>query len=695
MRHKTAGKTWCLLLTMGVFVHAHGQHPTLENTVICGYQGWFACYGDGSPVQRWNHWCRGEYRSDTPKPAAGNQTFELYPDVGEYPAAALFQTGYAPLGDGRPAKLFSSYPEETIDLHFAWMQQAGIDGVALQRFLSETGDIVYKTHRDSVAVRVRRAAEKYGRTFYLMYDGIGNDIDGLIADWQNTMTDGLAITSSPRYAYMDGKPVIGLWGFGFTHYSDNATEALRAVRWFKDNGYYVVGGVPTNWRTCSGDSKPGYQQVYEAYDMVSPWTPGRFKTDSEVDAYKTNYLEPDKARLDQLGIAYQPVMFPGFAWSNWNGGPPNDFPRRQGWFLWRQFRNIESLGVRSVYVAMFDEYDEATAIAKAATDASMVPGDQYFLSLSADGVWLSSDYYMRLIGAAGEVLKGTRTVTFMIPVPYSAGPVHYRNGFESRYLAASDAQYRGYHPVDPCFHRNATHDSNGVSSASVTIERDTSFAHSGEFSCRIAGVAASGAAALYYYRMSRLSIPVVKDMRVSFWKYTGDALGRYTNIDLVFKSGKTLRDSRQYTNNTGSGMHPGDGHGTVGEWQWLSCMFGSGELLGDEITQILVAYDHPAPSGAFTAYFDDITIDIDAPFTPTVQQRGSSNRRSERAWLRGGDGCLTVTGAAAGASVFSVSGRRLGVLSGHDRRAEIPLPGGVYIAKNQGRSRAVWKLAVP
>jgi hypothetical protein len=253
-----------LILCAGIFFIVVAQHPTLDNTVICGYQGWFACYGDGSPVERWNHWCGGDYQSDTPKPSPGYQSFEVYPDISDYPANALYQTGYAPFDNGKPAKLFSSYKEETINLHFKWMQDAGIDGAALQRFLSETGDAVYKAHRDSVAVRMMRAAEKYNRTFYIMYDGVGNDIDGLLDDWQNNMVGTLKITFSPRYAYMDGKPVVCIWGFGFTHYDDSAANALRCINTLKSKGYYVIGGVPTNWRNCASDSKSDYENVYKA-----------------------------------------------------------------------------------------------------------------------------------------------------------------------------------------------------------------------------------------------------------------------------------------------------------------------------------------------------------------------------------------------------------------------------------------------
>ena len=49
---------------------------------------------------------------------------------------------------------------------------------------------------------------------------------------------------------------------------------------------------------------------------------------------------------------------------------------------------------------MFDEYDEGTALLSAATDYTMLPADAYFLTTSADGRWLSSDFYLRLAGMA-------------------------------------------------------------------------------------------------------------------------------------------------------------------------------------------------------------------------------------------------------------------------------------------------------
>jgi len=44
-------------------------------------------------------------------------------------------------------------------------------------------------------------------------------------------------------------------------------------RWFPFQGCYVIGGVPTYWRDSrSHDSKPGFQSVYDALNMIQPWT---------------------------------------------------------------------------------------------------------------------------------------------------------------------------------------------------------------------------------------------------------------------------------------------------------------------------------------------------------------------------------------------------------------------------------------
>ncbi|QRO00804.1 carbohydrate-binding protein [Archangium violaceum] len=379
--------------------------------LFAGYQGWFNAAGDGSPNNGWVHWSKN---SSAPT-ANSNVNFELYPDLREY--TKLYPTNLANLGNGQPARLFSSYDPETVNKHFEWMQTYNIDGAALQRFGADESDTPngWKTNRDSVAVKVKNAAEAYGRKFYVMYDITGmnasNWANAVKHDWTAQVVNTLHLTSSSAYARQNGKIVVCIWGIGFTDRPGTAAEAAELISWFKGQGAYVIGGVPTYWRTGVNDSKAGFENVYKSLDMLSPWFVGRFGGLDGADHYMTNQWQPDLAYTQQYGIAYQPVIWPGFSWANLANGPRNQIPRLHGDFMWRQAYDLKSLGSSTAYVAMFDEYDEGTAIAKGAENSSMLPTNQYFLSLDADGVAVSSDFYLRLVGDINRLFKGQIPLT--------------------------------------------------------------------------------------------------------------------------------------------------------------------------------------------------------------------------------------------------------------------------------------------
>jgi len=386
----------------------------IGNTFV-GYQGWFDAVGSGSPINRWNHWAGGV------PPAPGSVTFELYPDTREY--TSLFQTNLANLGNGSPAKLFSSYTTQTVNLHFSWMKTNNIDGVGLQRFGNELSDPGLKSFRDNITTEVKDAAEANGRLFYIMYDvtGMGSTfVQDIENDWTNTMVNSMNITASRMYARQNGKPVVSLWGVGFLDRPGTASDWTSLITWFKNQGVYVIGGTPRDWRTGTGDSKSGFLGVYSSLNMISPWTVGMatLTNDAGVDGWMNNYVIPDRDYCAAHSMDYQPVVFPGFAWSNWNGGTRNQLPRRAGNLLWRMVYDVKSSNISTAYIAMFDEYDEGTAIAKAAEDSSMIPTNQYFLTLDADGTHLSSDFYLRLAGAANQMLKGQIPLSPVIPIPH-------------------------------------------------------------------------------------------------------------------------------------------------------------------------------------------------------------------------------------------------------------------------------------
>jgi hypothetical protein len=83
------------------------------------------------------------------------------------------------------------------------------------------------------------------------------------------------------------------------------------------------------------------------------------------------------------------------------------------------------------FIAMFDEFDEGTVIAKAAKNQAGIPSNQWFLTLDADGTSLSSDFYLRLAAEAAKMIKGTRPLTEEVPVSHLNYKVHVNHGYRA------------------------------------------------------------------------------------------------------------------------------------------------------------------------------------------------------------------------------------------------------------------------
>ncbi len=381
--------------------------------VTVGYQGWFSAAGDGSPVNAWGH-----------------QNLEMWPDTREYTATYAgdpFNQGgvqqapfFGNLGNGQPAKMFSSYDQSTVNTHFRWMQEYGIDCAALQRFANEiTPGSTIKAQRDGMATRVMNAAQTYGRKFYIMYDASGwGNLTAIQNDWTNTIINTLHLTSSPAYAYQNGKPVVCVYGLGYASHPSSPADALNLINFFKNQGLYVIGSVPGQWRTGTGDARSDFGSVWPNFNMISAWAVGRV-----VDASYQPWVSGDLAYCNSNNMDYQPCAYPGTAFYNTNGntGSKNQFKRNHGDFMWSQFAVMKNAGAVSVYIAMFDELNEATSIFKCAEDASMIPAGKYFLTLDADGVHVSSDFYLRETGDGGKMFKGQIPYTTVCPTPFTVG----------------------------------------------------------------------------------------------------------------------------------------------------------------------------------------------------------------------------------------------------------------------------------
>jgi len=159
--------------------------------------------------------------------------------------------------------------------------------------------------------------------------------------------------------------------------------------------------------------------VYRMFDVISPWSVGRYATQTGSDAYTETVTKPNLEELNSLGIDYMPVVFPGFSWSyrSIQEGVEYEFnqiPRKGGTFLWRQmynavqaFRQSDNTPGQQLYVAMFDEVDEATAIFKLAKTRADVPINTNFVTLDVDEGYsnVPSDWYLQLVGAATTLLR--------------------------------------------------------------------------------------------------------------------------------------------------------------------------------------------------------------------------------------------------------------------------------------------------
>ncbi|MBB5621247.1 hypothetical protein HDE69_002308 [Pedobacter cryoconitis] len=374
---------------------AHSAPGDVVGKITVGYQGWFSCAGDGSPFSFfWWHWAQG---NNFPTGEASSIGIKSWPDMREFTTS--FQTGFPNLNNGQPAKLFSSYTDQTMDTHFRWMEENGIDVAALQRFNPAGGE---GPMRDAITAKVKTAAEAHHRKFYIMYDVSGWDgmSTQIKADWTNKMS---AYTSSSAYAVQNGKPVVCIWGLGFKDNSRpfSAEECMDVVNWFKSKGCYVIGGVPGRWRS-ENEHRPGFEAVYKALNMITPWMIGNIGTIEDEDRFYQNTVMGDQAYCDANGIDYQACILPGDL---------QERQRQHGEFMWRQFYNRVKGGVQGIYISMFDEFNEGNQIAKTAENNFMVPAGSKFLGLDEDGVVCSSDYYLRLTNDGGKMLKGIIPLT--------------------------------------------------------------------------------------------------------------------------------------------------------------------------------------------------------------------------------------------------------------------------------------------
>ena len=114
----------------------------------------------------WLHWF------NYPILDGGRPNIDVWPDVSSYSPSELFPASGLKFKSGEQPFLFSSRHPQTVQRHFHWMAEHGIDGAFLQRFAGQcdldNGNEGIRRIRDEVGQRVREAAEKENRVFAIM-----------------------------------------------------------------------------------------------------------------------------------------------------------------------------------------------------------------------------------------------------------------------------------------------------------------------------------------------------------------------------------------------------------------------------------------------------------------------------------------------------------------------------------------------
>lgn len=396
---------------------AQSAHPSYKGLVMAGYQGWFHNPG-GGPMY----------------PDGKNIAIDMWPDVREY--EKTYPTGWKH-ADGSTARFFCSDDAQTVRTHFRWMKEYGLDGVFMQRFFGSARP--RKGGRASTVTVLRHAmkyAAEYGRAVAVMYDLSGlepgkDDCTMLIDDWR-FLVDSIKVTnysSDNPYLYHNGKPLVVIWGVGFPDrpYDIRDIALERFMDFLKNDPVYggcsVMLGVPTYWRDLNNDCvrDPYLHDLIRSADIVLPWMVQRFTPLLHFDMNRyRDLILGDMKWCRENGVDYVPLVYPGFSWHNLSRNPnANDIggekplgsiPRLGGTFYWDQIYTAIRSGAQMLYVAMFDEVNEGTAIFKC-TDNPPVSDTAQFIDM--DGK--PSDHYLWLTGEAARMLRNERPLSPRMP----------------------------------------------------------------------------------------------------------------------------------------------------------------------------------------------------------------------------------------------------------------------------------------
>ncbi|KXN87299.1 Mitogen-activated protein kinase kinase kinase A [Leucoagaricus sp. SymC.cos] len=403
---------------------------TIQDKFLVQYVGWYACPGDGVPLQRAYHGWRNWFNNGSPN--MKHPYVDLFPDVSSYSPSELYPVPGLTTNNDQQTFLFSSRNPLTVQRHFHWMAEHGVDGAFLRRWARYLGESqsMGRDLNDEVIDHVRVAAEKEGRVFAVEYDIYKVSVsDAALADifeqdWNNLVYE-KGVLNSSNYLKENGKPVISLAGIGLRDAGHTPALIRSIVAMFRritPGGAYVIAYLPTYWRTLGVDADPNPEFLDVWLNEFNAICPNISVANGERMKADMDFIRK-QFEGGQRTIDYIPSVALGQSMHNRLKEERNEYKRDGGRLLWDQIYNASKLGARTMYGMSWDEYAHNVLYCSGQAFLPVVPQKNLlpqsskckFMALDEDGYDIPSDWYMRICGLAAEALHDKRKVSKMFP----------------------------------------------------------------------------------------------------------------------------------------------------------------------------------------------------------------------------------------------------------------------------------------
>lgn len=359
---------------------------TLKGAVMVGYQGWFQCPNDLAD-QGWVHWASPDLYIPQ------NFATDMWPYMAAYPQSAQCRADALSLQSGQPAYVFSDANLPIVEQQFAWMQQYNIDGVFLQRNWGANSWQSPQSLQPWALANVRRAAADHGRTWAIEFAVSGltdaNVVQTVEADWK-WLVSSAHILQDSGYSHEGGKPVVVLWGYSIDPTTLSPATGDTLVDFFKNDpvygGNYVIGGISNAWPNRIA----AWQEHFSHYNGMLVW--------------QTHNFAQDIAEFGPTGLNedYYADVYPNIGYNDRLGGQ----------YYWNELYGAAAAGSKRMFVGMFDEYDEATAIMPMSDDtpATLAGGRQFLNNEGQSPLW-----WLQLTADGKAMMNGQTPVTATMP----------------------------------------------------------------------------------------------------------------------------------------------------------------------------------------------------------------------------------------------------------------------------------------